>query len=48
LDAYSQLGKALPMLSQYEELFKKCPGVTIILALIYKEIMSFHLAALKL
>jgi hypothetical protein len=48
LDAYQQLAKNLPMLEQYESFFITDSETTSVLALIYEEVLNFHLAAWKL
>jgi hypothetical protein len=48
LDAYQQLAENLPMLEQYESFFITGSETPIVLALIYEEVLKFHLAACKL
>lgn len=47
LDAYEQIGEALPLLQQYESLFKQYPEMRRVLVLIYKDIVEFHVPAIR-
>jgi hypothetical protein len=47
LDAYKQIGEALPLLQQYESLFKHHPEMQKVLVLIYKDILEFHTPAIR-
>lgn len=47
LDAYEQIGETIPLLIQYEALFKNNPYMPRVLELIYYDILEFHRRALK-
>ncbi|OAP56381.1 hypothetical protein AYL99_09560 [Fonsecaea erecta] len=47
LDAYEQIGEALPLLAQYEPVFIQYPETQRVLALMYKDILEFHLPAIR-
>lgn len=47
LDAYEQIGEALPLLKQYESLFIQHPEMQKVLVLIYKDILEFHTPAIR-
>lgn len=47
LDAYEQIGEALPLLQQYESMFKQYPEMQKVLVLIYKDILEFHMPAIR-
>ncbi|KIX96919.1 uncharacterized protein Z520_07033 [Fonsecaea multimorphosa CBS 102226] len=46
LDAYEQIGEALPLLEQYASLFQKHKEMEEVLGLMYKDILEFHLPAI--
>ena len=46
LDAYQQLGLAVPRLAEYGELFGQHDDMNTLLAKIYEEILSFHQKAI--
>ncbi|KAK5057581.1 hypothetical protein LTR84_011581 [Exophiala bonariae] len=47
LDAYEQIGEALPLLTQYKSLFEQHPEMQRVLVLIYKDILEFHAPAIR-
>jgi hypothetical protein len=47
LEAYEQIGEQLPLLQQYEILFRKEPCMTKVLRLMYEDILEFHKRATK-
>ncbi|KAH0841037.1 hypothetical protein FOPE_06274 [Fonsecaea pedrosoi] len=47
LDAYEQIGELLPLLQQYESLFQQHPEMQKVLAMMYKDILEFHLPAIR-
>jgi len=47
LDAYEQIGEALPLLQQYESLFVQHSEMRKILVLIYGDILEFHMRAIR-
>ncbi|EXJ70482.1 uncharacterized protein A1O5_06551 [Cladophialophora psammophila CBS 110553] len=47
LEAYEQIGEALPLLKQYESLFTKCPKMQKVLVMMYTDILDFHLPAVS-
>lgn len=47
LDAYKQLAENIPLLGQYQELFKSDHVMASILAIIYEDILEFHQVALR-
>ncbi|TVY78217.1 C2H2 finger domain transcription factor crzA [Lachnellula suecica] len=47
LDAYKQLAENLPLLQQFQALFENNQQMIGILSLIYKDILEFHLSALR-
>ena len=47
LDAYRDISNVLPLLDQYEDLFKKHSHMRIALANIYSDIFTFHFKAFK-
>lgn len=47
LDAYEQIGEALPLLQQYEVLFIHHTEMRKILVLIYGDILEFHMRAIR-
>ncbi|KAF2474163.1 C2H2 domain-containing protein [Lindgomyces ingoldianus] len=47
LDAYEQIGECLPLLSEYESLFRQNPYMLQALELIYMDILEFHQHALR-
>ncbi|OQV01238.1 NACHT domain-containing protein [Cladophialophora immunda] len=47
LEAYEQIGEALPLLEQYLSLFQQHPEMQRVLAMIYKDILEFHQPALR-
>lgn len=47
LDAYEELGEALPMLHQYQDLFKSQPELEKVLVMLYRDILDFHRGALR-
>ncbi|KAF2102281.1 hypothetical protein NA57DRAFT_35425 [Rhizodiscina lignyota] len=46
LDAYEQIGENLPLLSQYQDLFKTNSHMVAVLPLMYEDILKFHKDAL--
>ncbi|KAH0562509.1 hypothetical protein GP486_002801 [Trichoglossum hirsutum] len=46
LDAYQDIGENIPLLAQYESLFKDNPHMYTVLELIYADILEFHRKAL--
>lgn len=47
LDTYEEIGRALPLLHQYEELFRESSHVYIALVNVYQEILEFHWEAIR-
>ena len=47
LDAYKQLAQNLPLLQQFQALFKTNPQMISVLSMIYNDILEFHLSALR-
>jgi len=47
LDAYQDIGENIPLLAQYESLFKDNPHMYTVLELIYTDILEFHRKALS-
>lgn len=47
LEAYEQIGEALPLLQQYESLFTQHTEMRKILVLMYKDILEFHIQAIR-
>ncbi|KAK3936465.1 hypothetical protein QBC46DRAFT_419250, partial [Diplogelasinospora grovesii] len=47
LDVYEDLGERMPMLQQYEQLFKHDGNMKRVLVYLYKDILEFHARALK-
>lgn len=47
LDTYERIGEILPLLSQYEELFRRRPHMGRVLSLMYEDILKFHRIALR-
>ncbi|KAF1995032.1 hypothetical protein P154DRAFT_548731 [Amniculicola lignicola CBS 123094] len=47
LQTYERIGDLIPLLLQYEQLFRKHPHMVRILVLMYEDILSFHHIALR-
>lgn len=47
MDAYQRIGEQIPLLSQYESLFRSQPQMTRVLSLFYEDILKFHWKAMK-
>lgn len=47
LDAYKQLAENIPLLGQYQHLFRSDPRMTSVLAIIFEDILEFHQVALR-
>jgi hypothetical protein len=48
LDAYKQLAESIPLLEQYQALFKNNQHMVDALSVIYADILDFHGAALRI
>ena len=47
LDAYQHIGECLPLLSEYESLFRDHPYMLDALVLVYIDILDFHRRAMR-
>jgi hypothetical protein len=47
LDVYEHIGETLPLLLQYQNLFRAEPHMVTVLSLIYEDILKFHRLALR-
>ncbi|KAJ5809175.1 uncharacterized protein N7503_001393 [Penicillium pulvis] len=47
VNTYESLGDSIPLLLQYQELFRTKPHMTRVLSLMYEDILSFHRLAMK-
>ncbi|KAI9662395.1 MAG: hypothetical protein M1821_008562 [Bathelium mastoideum] len=47
LDTYEHIGEQLPLLAQYETIFREKPHMVDVLSLMYKDILKFHRIALS-
>lgn len=47
LDVYEKLGESFPLLDQYDRLFREDSNMLRVLTFIYKDILDFHLQALR-
>jgi tetratricopeptide (TPR) repeat protein len=47
VNTYESIGESLPLLFQYQELFRTKPHMISVLSLIYEDILNFHRLAMK-
>jgi hypothetical protein len=47
LDAYERIGDQIPLLTQYEDYFRKEPRMSRVLGLLYEDILEFHWKAMR-
>lgn len=47
LDTYEYIGENLPLLLQYQELFRTNPHMIKVLSLMYEDILKFHRIAIQ-
>lgn len=47
VNTYESLGDSIPLLLQYQELFRTKPHMTRVLSLMYEDILNFHRLAMK-
>jgi len=47
MDAYQRIGEQIPLLTQYENIFRSQPKMTQVLQLFYHDILDFHWKAMR-